>query len=64
MNSNVNHSIITMESDELRELVTEVKETIATNVQQKQTFSAADLWNIQKNMKSAQRVARRNLVAY
>ena len=54
MNSNVNHSIITMESDELRELVTEVKETIATNVQQKQTFSAADLWNIQKNMKSAQ----------
>jgi len=45
-------------------LVTEVKETIATNVQQKQTFSAADLWNIQKNMKSAQRVARRNLVAY
>ena len=56
MNSNVNRSIITMESDDLSKLVTEVKETVASNVKQ---FSAADLWNIQRNMRSAQKVSRR-----
>jgi hypothetical protein len=45
-----------MESDELRKLVTEVKETVAVNTKQ---FSAADLWNIQKNMRTAQKVSRR-----
>ena len=56
MNSNANNSIVTMEHDELRKLVTEVKETVATNVKQ---FSAADLWNIQRNMRTAQKVSRR-----
>ena len=56
MNSNVNNSIVVMEADELRNLVTEVKETVATNAKQ---FSAADLWNIQRNMKTAQSVSRR-----
>ena len=56
MNSNANNSIVAMEQDELRKLVTEVKETVATNVKQ---FSAADLWNIQRNMRSAQKVSRR-----
>ncbi|QEC69601.1 hypothetical protein FRZ67_20695 [Panacibacter ginsenosidivorans] len=58
MNSNVSHSIITMESDDLSKLVTEVKETIAVNTNFKQ-LSAADLWNIQRNMKTAQKVSRR-----
>ncbi|MBG9376860.1 hypothetical protein I5907_11475 [Panacibacter sp. DH6] len=56
MNSNVNNSIVVMEADELMTLVTEVKETVATNIRQ---FSAADLWNIQRNMKTAQRGSRR-----
>ena len=56
MNSNANNSIVVMEQDELRKLVTEVKETVASNVKQ---FSAADLWNIQRNMRSAQKVSRR-----
>lgn len=56
MNSNVNNSIVVMESDELKTLVTEVKETVATNIKQ---FSAADLWNIQRNMRTAQKVSRR-----
>jgi len=43
-----------MESGELRELVKEVKETVATNLNVKQVFSAADLWNIQKSMRTAQ----------
>lgn len=58
MNSNVNGSIITMESDELRKLVTDVKETVATSANFKQ-LSAADLWNIQRNMRTAQKVSRR-----
>jgi hypothetical protein len=58
MNSNVNRSIITMESDDLSKLVTEVKETVAVNTNFKQ-LSAADLWNIQRKMKTAQKVSRR-----
>lgn len=59
MNSNVKNSIIKMEADELSKLVTEVKETVATNVNEKQIFSAADLWNIQKTMRTAQKLSRK-----
>jgi len=53
-----------MESGELKELVTEVKETIASNVNEKYVFSAADLWNIQKSMRTAQSLHRiRNMHA-
>ena len=62
MNCNVNHSIINMESDDLDKLVTEVKETVAINLKQ---LSAADLWNIQRKMKTAQKVSiRRDPHAY
>lgn len=64
MNSNVTRSIINMEPQELKELVTEVKETVAGNVCEKQTFSAADLWRIQKLMRTAQSSRRvRNINA-
>lgn len=59
MNSNVKNSIIKMEADELSKLVTEVKETVATNVNEKQIFSAADLWNIQKTMRTAHKLSRK-----
>jgi len=59
MNSNVKNSIIKMEADELSKLVTEVKETVATNVNEKQVFSAADLWNIQKTMRTAHKLSRK-----
>jgi len=58
MNSNANNSIVAMEQDELRKLVTEVKETVAVNTNSKQ-LSAADLWNIQRKMKTALKVSRR-----
>lgn len=58
MNSNVNGSVIIMESEELRQLVTDVKETVATSANFKQ-LSAADLWNIQRNMRTAQKGSRR-----
>jgi hypothetical protein len=51
-----------MGAEELRELVKEVKETVATNA--KQGFSAADLWRIQKLMRTAQSSRRsRNIQA-
>ena len=59
MNSNVKNSIIKMEADELSKLITEVKETVATNVNEKQVFSAADLWNIQKAMRTAHKLSRK-----
>jgi hypothetical protein len=64
MNSNVTKSKINLGSEELRELVTEVKETMAGNSNAKQVFSAADLWNIQKSMRTAQSIRRiRNIQA-
>ena len=59
MNSNVTNSIIKMEADELSKLITEVKETVATNVNEKQIFSAADLWSIQKSMRTAHKLSRK-----
>ena len=56
MNSNTTRSIVNMEPEELKELVKEVKETVAINA--KQEFSAADLWRIQKLMRTAQNSRR------
>ncbi|MGI8950001.1 MAG: hypothetical protein ACR2FN_00305 [Chitinophagaceae bacterium] len=57
MNSNVKNSIIRMEEDELRKLVSQVKETIAENVDfnsAQRKFGAADLWNIQREKRNVQ----------
>ncbi len=58
MKSNVKNSIVKIESEELKKLVTEVKETVATNVDvknqdQTKNFGVIDLWKIQKQRKSA-----------
>ena len=59
MNSNVTNSIIKMETEELSKLVTAVKETVATNVNEMHVFSVADLWNIQKTMRTAHKLSRK-----
>ncbi|NNV55781.1 hypothetical protein [Limnovirga soli] len=59
MKSNVKEPIIILDGAELSELVSEVKETVAINVDEKSVFSAADLWNIQRNMKTTQRFSRK-----
>ncbi len=53
-------SIVQMEAKELKQLVSEVKETVATGIIQvnnqksnKPSFTVVDLWNIHRNMKSA-----------
>ncbi len=50
MESNVTRSVINMEPGELSKLLSEVKETVASDVDVTKTskiFSAADLWKIQ-----------------
>lgn len=57
MNNNVSNSIIYMEKEELKNLLAEVKETVATNTNaendNESLFSAADLWKIQKSKRTA-----------
>jgi len=68
MENDVMPSIIKMERKAFERLVTEVKETLATDRQMPSkngnTFGLVDLWNIQKNMKSANRPfkRKRNLI--
>ena len=58
MKSSTMPSIVQMEEEVLRQLVTEVKETVATDFQmaktvRKPSFGILNLWNIQRKMKSA-----------
>ena len=59
MNSNVTHSVLEMANDEFKNLVSQVKETVATDVDfdkttSKNIFAAANLWHIQRMKKSSQ----------
>ncbi|MES2006200.1 MAG: hypothetical protein V4450_16905 [Bacteroidota bacterium] len=65
MKSNVMPSIVQIEANELKQLVTEVKETVATGLIQVNrvkesttNFGIVDLWNIRRGAKVA-RLARR-----
>ena len=62
MNNNSNRTIISMDAAELVNLTTEVKETVASIATQDKTFSAADLWNIQRNRKT-QNLSRRPMLS-
>ena len=56
MKSDVMPSIVQMDPEVLKNLVREVKETVATNQPgdktTKPSFGIADLWNIRRNAKS------------
>jgi len=62
MNNNSNRTVINMGAAELVNLTTEVKETVASIATQDKTFSAADLWNIQRNRKT-QNLSRRPMLS-
>ena len=51
-------SIVQMEPEVLNNLVREVKETLATDINmpgvKKRLFTAADLWNIRRNARTAE----------
>lgn len=59
MKSNVMPSIVQIEAEELKELVREVKETVAVdviNAKKEKTgtsFGAIDLWKVRRNVKTA-----------
>ena len=59
MNSNVLSSIVKIEGENLRKLVEEVKETLATNlntnapISKQRSFGLVDLWNRQRSMRTA-----------
>ena len=58
-NSNVMPSIVQIDRENLRQLVTEVKETLATNlnidrqVEKQKSFGVVDLWNLHKKRRTA-----------
>jgi hypothetical protein len=58
MKNDVMPSIVQMEPEVLKNLVKEVKETVARDIQvlpttTKASFGIADLWNIQRNARTA-----------
>lgn len=66
MNSNVMPSVIQMEEESLKNLVTEVKETVATGINlsaghpgmkpatiKTKIFGIVDMWNCQRNVRTA-----------
>jgi hypothetical protein len=64
MKTNVMPSIVQMEANELKQLVNEVKETVATGVVQVKhtktnSFGIVDLWNIRRGARTARLANRR-----
>jgi hypothetical protein len=61
-------SYVPVDNESMKVLVTEVKETIATNVDMtgKASLKVVDLWNIARNKKSASRTfaQRRNTIRF
>lgn len=59
MNSKSMPSIVQIDKENLRQLVTEVKETIATNINlqpadiKNKKFGVTDLWNSQRSIRTA-----------
>ncbi len=62
MNQVVMPSIVQMDSETLRKLTTEVKETIATGINMpatKKRFTAVNLWRIHQAKKQPARITRK-----
>ncbi len=70
MKGNLMSSLVQMDNQSLQQLVAEVKETVATDVDlaksEKSTIKVVDLWNIQRNRKSATRkfAQKRNYIPF
>lgn len=64
MNSNVMPSIVKIERENLRKLVEEVKETLATDINidhqvcKQKSFGITDLWNMHRTMRTATSLRR------
>ena len=66
MNSNAMPAIVQIDTDNLKKLTTEVKETVAdavigvNNAQTRKSFGITDLWAIRKNVKPTRAGSNRN----
>lgn len=58
MNTSTTHSVLEMANDDVRNLVSQVKETVAdvdvNETTSKNIFAAANLWHIQRMKKTSQ----------
>ncbi len=68
MKSNVMPSIVQIEANDLKQLVTEVRETVATDAirvqkpgSKRRVFGIVDLWNIRRGMRTASLAHRRSI---
>ena len=62
MNQVVMPSIVQMDTETLKNLTTEVKETLATGIEmpgQKKRFTMVNLWKIQRAKKKPTRITRK-----
>ena len=62
MNQVVMQSIVQMDTETLKRLTTEVKETLATDINmaaQKKQFTAVDLWKIHQAKRQPARLTRK-----
>jgi hypothetical protein len=62
MNQVVMQSIVQMDTETLKRLTTEVKETLATGIEmpaQKKRFTAVNLWKIQQAKRQPARITRK-----
>jgi hypothetical protein len=62
MNQVTMPSIVQMDTESLKRLTTEVKETLATSIEvpvQKRRFTAVNLWKIQQAKKKPTRITRK-----
>ncbi|MBC7948402.1 MAG: hypothetical protein H7Y42_11015 [Chitinophagaceae bacterium] len=64
MKSDVMPSVLQMSAEELQQLMTEVQETVATEIQlpgddQERSFGIVDMWNFRKTAKSTRDLIRR-----
>ncbi len=68
MKTNPASAYVPVDTESMKALVTEVKETIATDVDMtsKASLKSIDLWNIERNKKSASRTfaQRRNHIRF
>ncbi len=63
MNTDSMHRVVRLDENELQELTQEVKETLAGNSmneeKQKTSFSVANMWNVQRQTRSASSMMRK-----
>ena len=62
MNTDSMHKVVRLDENELQQLTQEVKETLAGNPiyeEREKSFTAFDMWNVQRQVRSASSMMRK-----